>query len=118
MTTEERLEKLERELSAAKRRNRWLLTIVGLTIVGVGLAWTLTKTTPTAQAQGPATNPAKTVIRANEFILEDVDGKPRACLSADKGMPTLVLWGKKDKGCVVLTIGKNGPMLSMSGKKG
>ena len=28
MTTEERLEKLERELTAAKRRNRWMLTVV------------------------------------------------------------------------------------------
>lgn len=28
MPTEERLEKLERELTAAKRRNRWMLTVV------------------------------------------------------------------------------------------
>ena len=30
MTTEERLERVERELARAKRRNRWLLVAVGL----------------------------------------------------------------------------------------
>ena len=118
MTTEERLEKLERELSAAKRRNCWLLVVVGLAVVGVGLAWTLTKTTPTAQAQGSATKPAKTVICANKFILEDAGGKPCAWLSADEDMPALVLCGKKGKIRVMLAIGKNGPILALSGEKG
>ena len=51
MTTEERLEKLEKELCRANRRNRWLLAGMGLFGVvliagGLGLAWTLTKDTP------------------------------------------------------------------------
>ena len=33
MTTEERLEKLEKELRRANRRNRWLLVAFGLCIV-------------------------------------------------------------------------------------
>ena len=41
MDTEERLEKLEREVFAEKRRNRWVLAAVGLGVVGVGMAWAL-----------------------------------------------------------------------------
>jgi hypothetical protein len=48
MGTEERLEKLERELLAEKHRNRWLLAAVGLGVVGVALAWTLATITSTA----------------------------------------------------------------------
>jgi hypothetical protein len=33
MTTDERLENLERELARAKRRSRWLLAAVGLALV-------------------------------------------------------------------------------------
>jgi len=51
MTTEERLAKLERELGRVKRRSRWLLAVVGLAVAVVGLAWTLTETTPPAHAQ-------------------------------------------------------------------
>jgi multisubunit Na+/H+ antiporter MnhB subunit len=38
MTTEERLENLERELARAKRRNRWMVVVVGLGIVLLGVA--------------------------------------------------------------------------------
>ena len=48
MNTEERLTKLKRELIAKKRRNRWLLAVVGLGVVGV-LAWTLTTITSPAR---------------------------------------------------------------------
>ena len=53
MTTEERLEMLERELGRAKRRNRWLLTAVGLA-AGVTLLAVifLQETTATAQVGG------------------------------------------------------------------
>jgi len=42
MTTEERLEKLEQELAAAKRRNRWLVAIMALILMGLACAqaWT------------------------------------------------------------------------------
>lgn len=50
MNTEERLERLERELAGAKRgltavkrRNRWLLFIVLLVVVGLICAWVLTQ---------------------------------------------------------------------------
>jgi hypothetical protein len=74
----ERLEKLERELFAEKRRNRWLLAAVGLGVVGVALVWTWATTTATARSQGANTGPK--VIRATQFI-EDKNGTPRAMLT-------------------------------------
>ena len=95
MTTEDRLEKLERELSRANRRNRCLLAVVGLAVVGLGLAWAWNKTTATAQGQGAAAAPK--VIRAKEFILQDANGKLRAVLSVEKGEPGLHLYDEKGK---------------------
>ena len=54
MTTEERLEKLEKELSRAKRRDLWLLVGVGLCL-GTGLvAWAFG---PLSQTYGPLPSP-------------------------------------------------------------
>jgi hypothetical protein len=47
MTTEDRLANLERELARAKRRNRWLVAVVGVAGMVLVLAWTLEKTPPT-----------------------------------------------------------------------
>jgi hypothetical protein len=54
MTTDERLENLERELARAKRRNRWLLAAVGLALGVWMLAGTLGPRTAGAQAAGAA----------------------------------------------------------------
>ena len=82
-----RLEKVEWELLAERRRNRRLLAAVGLTIAGVGLAWIVAKTPAIAQAQGANIGPK--VIRANQFILEDETGTDRAILYLDKNGPKL-----------------------------
>ena len=111
MTTEERLEKLERELARANRHNRWLLAGVVLAIVGLSLAWTWTKTTAIAQAQGLGTTTK--VIRANEFILEDENHKPRASLGATKDGAKLSLYDKNGKGGVMLGATKDGANLSL-----
>jgi len=75
---EVRLERLERALLTEKRRNRWLLAAGGLAAVGCILAWVVGNTATTAQAQGSK------VVRANEFILEDQNGKTRAMLASPK----------------------------------
>ena len=124
MTTEERLEKLERELTetkalAARRpdvRRGWLLAVVGVAVVGLGLAWTLAKTTATAQAQAAGAVPK--TIRANEFILEDADGKRRAWLGVDKDGPGLHLLDENGKPRAVLTVTKDGPGLNLYDEKG
>ena len=46
MTTEERLENLERELARAKRRNRWLLAGLGLCLGALVVVWALGWNTP------------------------------------------------------------------------
>ncbi len=58
MTTEDRLEKLERELAAAKRRNRWLLFVLAL-LLGTWLvvgAWDNESAVRDLQRSQPAPN--------------------------------------------------------------
>ena len=116
MTTEERLENLERELTNAKRRNRWLVAVVGLVVVGLILIWTLAKTTPAVLAQ--AVGGAEKVIRANTFIVEDANGKVRAMLNADKVGPTLFLYDENGKTRAVLNADKEGATLLLSDENG
>jgi hypothetical protein len=152
MNTEERLERLERELTGARRRNRWALGAVGLAVVGLGLAWTWTKTTGTAQAQeagadphviraptvmprgqaqgpgadahvirAPTVTPPRAVantIRANEFVLEDANGKTRARLTADKEGTGLILFDANGKPRAMLSVVNAGPGLSLYNEKG
>jgi len=54
MTTGERLENLERELACVKRRNRWLLTVLGLGLGVLALVWASAAIAPRAEAQGAA----------------------------------------------------------------
>ena len=116
MTTEERLEKMERELARANRRTRWLLAGVVLAIVGLSLAWTWTKTTAIAQAQGLGTTTK--VIRANEFILEDENHKPRASLAVDKDGANLSLYDENRKPRGMLSVNKGGAGLRLCGPDG
>jgi hypothetical protein len=78
MTTEERLEKLEKELTRAKHRSCWLPLVSGVAALAIVFAWTALKT----QAQ---------VIHAKGFILESEDGRKCAELSANKAWTGLVL---------------------------
>ncbi len=80
MTTDERLEKLERELNQAKGRIRWLLAGIGLCLVIVAVIWAFGLATTTAHASQGALKE----IRANSFVLVDANGKPRASLGMDE----------------------------------
>lgn len=106
MTTEERLDKLEQELARANRRNRWLMTVVGLAIVGLALAGTWTPTTGVVQAEAAGTTPK--VIRANEFIVEDENGRTRAKLGMTDA-PRLALFDENGKERATLRLERNVP---------
>lgn len=116
MTAEERLERLEHQWTATRRRNRWLLVALLLTGGGLFLAWTLTKAAPTASAQRPAA--VFKVVRANAFVLEDANGNPRALLHMDKGWPGLGLYDEKRDCRVGLCMSKHGGGLTLSDEKG
>jgi len=115
MTTEERLEKLENELSRVKRRNRWLLMGAGLCL-GIGLAaWAFG---PGAALAQPAVAVPKEV-RANSFVLEDANGKNRAALVVSKsGVAVLCLIDENGKARAALSGDVNGPGLRLFDEKG
>jgi len=71
MTTEERLEVLEKEVKRVRRHNRWLLGII--LFVGTGLS--------VISLLGMRTAQVPDEIRARRFIVEDENGIKRAELS-------------------------------------
>jgi hypothetical protein len=85
MTTEERIENLEKGLASARRLNRWLLAAVGLAL-GV---WILAGTFGPATAAAPAGGAAVREVRANRFVVEDENGKARAVLAVHKESPVI-----------------------------
>ena len=106
MTTDERLENLERELTRAKRRNRWL--VVGLAVVGVALAWTITKSTSGTQTREAAKEPKNAqVIRATAFVLVDDEGRERGKLEMGENGPSLDLYDETGKTRAMLAAGKD-----------
>jgi hypothetical protein len=111
MTIEERLASLERELARAKRRNRWLLAAVGLAVAICAIAWAVMGGAQAVHAEGVAEG--KKVIRANAFILEDDNGKPRAALLAGKDGPALTMFDAGRKSGAVLDVTADGPGLAL-----
>lgn len=81
----EHVERLERELRAERRRNRWLRATVALATVAAIQAGIWPNTTATAQTQGPKG------IRANQFVLDDEQGRPRVWLFVDKNGPRMTI---------------------------
>jgi len=109
MTTEERLENLERELARAKRRTRRLLAGAVL-VLGIGLVvWAFGPDKTLAQVAAGGVKE----VRANQFLLVDENGKPRAKLSVDKDGPWLVLADENGKDRAALGVDEDGPRLAL-----
>jgi hypothetical protein len=111
MTTDERLEKLEKELILGKRHNRWLLAIAGTVVLMLALAKVFSGNENAAQAQGKGSG--ERVVVANKFILEDERGRKRASLSIDKGGVSLSLSDENGKLRVLLDVSNNRPGLAL-----
>ncbi|MFH1023284.1 MAG: hypothetical protein V1809_07820, partial [Planctomycetota bacterium] len=92
---EQRLENMERQLGRMRRFNRWLLVVVGLAVGGWWLLGVggLRPIISIAQA-GEGGNKE---IRANQFIVEDENGKTRIVLGVVKGGPGLILFDEGGK---------------------
>lgn len=116
MTTDERLEKLEKELIRTKRHNHWLLATAGLVVLSLFLAKIFLGTEHSAYAQGQGTE--KKVIHANTFILEDENGKMRATLAMEKNGPQLALFDEKREPRAVLAAPDDGPRIVLTDEKG
>jgi len=130
MTTDERIEKMEHQLV----RLRWYnLALIACIVLYLGL-WFRLKTF------GPETAWARE-LQASSFVLVDENGKPGGvfCFDGDKG-PSLMLtdennkihttlgqttdglglelWGENDEVRVLLTVGKDRPILSLFDENG
>ena len=116
MTTDERLERLERELTRTKRHNRWLLAIGGTVVLTLVLARVFSGGLNTAQAQGKGSE--KKVIIADQFVLKDERGKVRALLGMIEGWPALILSDEKSQMRAALSVKKDAPMLTLYDEKG
>jgi hypothetical protein len=104
MTTEERLEKVEKESAALKRQLRRLMIggPVGLACVAILLAlWA---------------RPAE--VQARKFVLVDENGKTRSLLAMEQFGPKLSLTDAQGKTRVELCVVKNGPVLNLSDTNG
>lgn len=147
MTTDERLDKVERELARAKRRNRWLLVALGLAVGAWILAGTLTPRTAGAQggsrtlgdildeAKAQGGTPAPTLlervvgkeagggawvneVRAKRFVLVDDAGRERAMLDVLADGPRLALFDAAGKPRAWLSVDKDGPVLGLGDENG
>jgi hypothetical protein len=107
MTTEERLERLERELAAAKRRNRRVLC--GLTLAGLALV--------VAVSLGAVTVGNGQVIRAAQFTLIDAEGRGRAALQMTEDGPMLGLFDARGMCRAKLATGEVVPALVLYDEK-
>ena len=129
MTTEERLETLEKELAHAKCRSRRLLgqyasvwTVVCLAAGAFALVWIVAGMVNRAEAQWGG---VPTVIRANAFLLEDKNGKVRARLAVVSGFPlvgkdapSLILADENGEPRAWLSVDKDGPALTLYDQNG
>jgi len=102
MSTEERLEIVERKLYSARRWNRVLLVAAVVIVGGLLLSWIRPRPALARDAAGK-------VIRANKFVLEDRSGRTRAKLTLAKGVPALVLLDENGKPRAGLAVLKDGP---------
>ncbi len=116
MTTEERVERLERELVATKQWNRRLLIGLGLAGGMFILVWSFTNAAGTAQAQ--EAKKAEKVIRANRFILENENGVASAVMVANKAGTALTLADENGKTRVILAAAKTATALALNDENG
>lgn len=113
MTIEERLEKLEKELNRANRRNCRLLAGMTLCLALAAFPWIFTPQTLLAQysVQRPK------VIRAAGFVVEDEAGKARATLTVSNEGSLLGLSDEQGNIRAMLRVDKDGPLLELRDEK-
>jgi hypothetical protein len=114
MTTEDRLENMEAELKRARGRIRWVLALAGLCLVSTVVVYGLGRARMTAHASEGTSKE----IHANNFVLEDANGKPRASLGMDDdGVVLRLRYGNGNIGAA-LCLHEDKVVLSLSDNNG
>ena len=107
MTTEERLEKLERELARGRRVNQWFLAAIGVIVI----AWVLSGVLRSRAAEPQVDKTTVKEVLAKGFAVEDENGNVRAALGMGEDGPALRLFDEKGNPCVALFVLKDAPGL-------
>jgi hypothetical protein len=125
MTTEERLQAVEKELTRAKRRIRWLAGVATLCI-GLAFAWLALSRAHwwgTAQAESPttaiaSTSPVQDEVRSRSFVVVDAEGRSRAVLNIHEDGPELDLYDEKGVSRVRVFVSNRGPAIGLIDENG
>jgi hypothetical protein len=118
MTTEQRIEKLERRLEIMKRRNRWLVTAV-LTVAAVWGVWACFGE-PAFAANSRIVLESNKTVRAGRFVVVDDHGQVRGMfgMSRDKGGPEMILYDENGVNRARIFVYKGVPCVSLDGSEG
>lgn len=106
MTDADRLDKLERELRATRRKLRWLLIGTGLIVGAVALGGVAAAPSGAAEGDEPS------VVRADKIVVEDGDGTARAVLGVVDEHPGLMLNDPTGGTRVILVAGQGASQLT------
>ena len=104
MTTEERLQKVERELERTKHLARFLVGIISLCFGTGAFFWA----SDTVSSKGQASGEPVKEIRASRFVLEDENGNMRAALGINNSQPTFVMTDEDGIDRIGLVVTKDG----------
>ena len=116
-TTEERFDRLERELVRQRRRCRWLFGAAALAFAG----WLVVALRPAPADAQAAASPKEVRAKAfvgNAFVLRDENGKLRAALTVSEGTPGLALYDANGKARVAIHAARKEPALELYGANG
>ena len=116
MTTEERIEKLEAELAAAKRLIRRLMAGAGVVLVIFALFVAVRAMMGVTHSQ--VGGDIAKVIRASRFEVVDDQGRPRAGLIVLKDGPRLDMFDEKGTSRAMLITTETGAGLTLFDEKG
>ena len=104
MTTDERLENLERALATSQRRIRWILSVGCLVLTGLLATASIPK--------------APDAFTAKNFVVVDDNGKAIAVFGAAKEGPLLKMNDRNGKTRALLLVTKDGPSLCLRDETG
>lgn len=115
MTTEQRLERLEREVRRAKRWSHGLLVGLGVCLgAAVFGGWVWEPTMIAAQSSASVANE----VHAKKFVLEDSKGEMRGMLGLVAGNPTLLMLDEKAEPRIGMYVKRDGPKMDLGADGG